>query len=770
MPKIPEGPQRFGYGLLEQATEDPTPVRARATLRSHHWFRHLRGDVAGGFSAAMLTIPVSMGYGILALAALGPAAAGQGILAGLYAAAIGCIVAVLLGANTTMIYAPRSMVTFLIGSLVLTSLVQSELPFVQSATPDTLLTIVFLLILLAGLFQALLGLFRLGTLVKYVPAPVIAGFANAAAILIFLSQLDGFLGFRGHVALWEIPFHLAQVQLPTLLVGLITCTLILKGGLITKAVPPTLLGMLGGVGAYYLFALMGMHSQLGPLVGSIPFSWPDPRYFAGFVRLAADPQFWTAMPVLLSGAVSLALIASLDGMLCARLVEADSGNRVRSNRELVRLGVGNMVAAGFGGIANGINLGSSYANHRTGARTPLSLLVHAAVILLAILVLSPLIGYLPRVVIAAMLIVVAIQLFDRWTLAMCVRLFRREFSSPRTAVLDLLVILVVAVSAVLVNVVVAVAVGIAITIVFFLFSMSKSVIRRSYRCDTVQSRRTRGNAQVEFLRANGSKIIVFELDGPVFFGTSDDLADAVEAALRKPTSYVILDLKRVGEVDSTGAKIILQIQERLNRKGVTLLLSSLERGTRLAKFFKDMGVTAALTGERLFQDADRAIEWAEEQLLGNEAAEAAEMNLNQFGMLASLGQDELGILQAALERRTYGKGEAVFKEGDTSRDLYLIVQGSASVLLRLPGAERVTRLMTFSAGTAFGELALLDNQARSATVEADRDLVCYVLHHPVFEQLAQDHPTVAVKVLAGIGRELANRLRYAGRTIYQLAS
>src|SRR5207253_4173108 len=114
-----------------------------------------------------------------------------------------------------------------------------------------------------------------------------------------------------------------------------------------------------------------------------------------------------------SGALSLALIASLDGVLCGRLVEADSGNRIQTNRELVRLGAGNMVAAGFGGIANGINLGSSFANHRSGGRSPVSILVHAAVILMALLVTSPLRGCLPRVPLAGMLTVGSIQRVQR---------------------------------------------------------------------------------------------------------------------------------------------------------------------------------------------------------------------------------------------------------------------------------------------------------------------------------------------------------------------
>jgi sulfate permease, SulP family len=763
-------PQRIGYGLPDQA---PAMPASHAGTTQHPWLRDLRGDLVGGFAAAMLTIPVSMGYGMLALSALGPSMLPHGILAGLYAPAIGCIVAVLLGANTTMIYSPRSIVTFLIGSIVLSSVVQSQLPFLRHASPDTMLAVVFLLILLAGLVQALFGLLRLGTLVKYVPAPVIAGFANAAAILIVLSQLDSLFGFRDHVPAFLIPFNLQHVQWPNLFVGIVTIALILKGARITKVVPPTIIGMVGGLAAYYLLVLAGFRESLGPVVGAIPFAWPSPHYFAGFFSLASDPAFWSIVPMLLSGAVSLALIASLDGMLCARLVEADSGHRIQSNRELVRLGVGNMVAAGFGGIANGINLGSSFANHRSGARTPNSLLVHAAVILLAILVVAPLIAYLPRVVIAAMLFCVAVQLVDRWTLATCRRLLKGEFSSRQSVTVDLLVILAVAVAAVALDVVVAVGVGIAATVLFFLVRMSRSVVRRSYRGDSVHSRRRRETAHVAWLAMHGSKILVFELEGPLFFGTAEDLGTSVEAALGQPTSHVVVDLKRVNEIDSTGAKVLLELHERLKKDGIALVLSSVEQGSRTAVFLGDMGVAQAVTPARIFQDPDRAIEWAEDQLLQADAAESADdeqMPLDQFGVLSGLDAREVVTLEHVLQLRTYEKGEAVFHEDDTSRDLYLIARGSASVHLRLPGMARETRLMTFSPGTVFGELALLDNAARSATVEADGELVCYVLPQPVFEQLARDHPAVAMKVLAGIGRELAHRLRHASRTIYQLAS
>ena len=131
--------------------------------------------------------------------------------------------ALLLGANTTMIYSPRSIVTFLIGSLVLDTIVRSNLAFLHNAAPPTQLAVALLLIFLAGFFQAMFGVFRFGEFVRYIPAPVIAGFQNAAAILIFFSQLNAMLGLRPQTALADLPAHFADIQWQTLIVGVATC-------------------------------------------------------------------------------------------------------------------------------------------------------------------------------------------------------------------------------------------------------------------------------------------------------------------------------------------------------------------------------------------------------------------------------------------------------------------------------------------------------------------------------------------------------------------
>ena len=764
--------RKWGYGLPDQAEPETTPAPAPESTTTAPWLRHLRGDIVGGVAAAIMTIPISMGYGLLALSPFGDTMVPTAILAGVYAPVIGCLIALLLGANTTMIYSPRSIVTVLIGALVLDSITRSSLPFLHEATTATQLAVAFMLIFVAGFFQTLFGVFRLGALVRYIPAPVIAGFQNAAALLIFFSQLNGMLGLPKHIAAIDLTGSLGAIKLPTLLVGVLTCVLILKGARITRRVPPTIVGLVGGITAYYLFKLAGFDAGLSPTIGTIPFALPDPQYFMAFADLISNPAFAAVLPPLIGGGLSLAIVASLDGMLCARLIESDSGNRINANKELTRLGIGNMVAAGFGGIANGINLASSFANHRSGARTPLSLAVHAAFILLAVLLLSPLLAYIPRVVIASMLVVVSIQLFDRWTLQICKKLINREFASTQNMLLDLTIILFVTVAAVAINIVFAVLIGVTVTVVFFLLRMSKSVIRRNYHCDSVHSRKTRDEKLMELLARHGGNIVVFELEGPLFFGTAENLASEIGAALKNAT-HVIFDLKRVNDIDSTGAKILLQTHDRLMRDGKHLLLSSLEERTHIADLLKDMGVTAALTRNRLFIDTDSAIEWAEDRVIFSHLGEidaAVEFPFHQLDVLTGMDAGELAVIKSVLARRVYAKGDIVFLEGDESRELYIVAMGNASARLRLPGTNRQTRLITFSPGTVFGEMALLDQEARSATVEADEDLVCYVLDRASFEQLTRQNPAIAIKLLTNLGRELASHLRRANRTINQLAS
>jgi len=723
----------------------------------------LKGDVMGGISSALLTVPMSMGYGVLALLPLGDQYLSVAILAGLYSAIFIPLTFLLLGDRNALMYAPRSLVTFLLATVVGGNLAHEH--------GDQALVLTFLIIFVAGLAQTLFGLLRLGTLIRYIPSPVMAGFQNAVAVLILVSQLPAMLGVPRQVPLPSLLTDPSLVQLPTLLVGVLTCLAIWLGPRAVPVIPPIILGLIVGTGAYFGLAGLGLREGLGPVVGTIPSALPQPSQLSGFVAVLTDGHLRSVMPTVLLAAATLALIASLDALLCAKTVESVTGLRVPGNRVLSRLGVGNMVAACFGGIAGGLNLSSTFANHKGGGRTRLSVAVAVAFLLLTVLFLGPVIGLVPRVVIAATLAVVSVQLLDRWSLQTVRRLLSQDFVYWKAMALDLLVVLLVATVTIVYNLVAGVAIGVAVAVLFFLLRMSKSVIRRVYRGDVARSRRTRDPRLMELLSVDGRKIIVFELEGPIFFGTAEFLATQIETALNEPTAFVVLDLKRVNELYSTGARVLQQVQRRLARDGRRVLLSHARDNRAVWNVLDDMGVVAALGAHARFPDSDAALEWAEDELIQRSPTGprlSEEVPLDALMALAGLSAPEHELVRRTLERRVFRRGDVVIKEGDTDRSLFMISKGTASVKFRLAGADRDKRVASFSAGAIFGEVALLDHEPRSATVSADEELVCYVLDDARFRALVREHPSIAITLLTNLGRELSRRLRKANAMISQL--
>lgn len=729
----------------------------------------LRGNINGGLASALLTIPLAIGFGLFAFDPLGERYASFGVLAGLYSAIIVPLVAVLLRQTTAVVFAPRSMAAYLI-SAVLVHMVNSEFAKYLEASHQTL-ALVFLVIFAAGVFQVLFGALRLGDLVKYIPHPVIAGFQNGAAVLLLLSQIDAAFGFRNHVPILRVGEHWRDIQPLTLLVAALTCVTMMHAGRITKRIPAVIVGMTAGLAAYYGLLAAGFGLSLGPIIGEINFILPDLHYLAEFPQLLVDPQLQGLAPLVLAWSGSLALIASLDALLCAKVMEGITRQKSDHNQDLVRLGIGNTVGALFGAITSAVSLTSSQANYGAGGRTRLSVLVNAILIVASAYLFTGLIALLPRVVIASMLIVTALRLFDRWTLQLTRQVATGKLRHQQGLYFDLAVIILVTAVAVTSNLVAAVALGILLSVTSFLYRISRSVVRRAYRGDVVHSRRTRDSRQIALLAERGGEIAVFELQGPIFFGTAEKLAAAVDRAAEENARLVILDVRRVTDLDSTGARILLQVNDSLVRQGRSLALSSVDPDGRIAGYLRDMGVTTAITRQRIFRDVDAAIEWAEDRVVFahfGEIEPGAEYPFNRLDVLSSMSEDEIALLAPALERRTFGKGEIVFREGDEGHELFIITRGSASVKMSLPGADRSTRLVTFAPGTVFGEIALLDTERRSATVEADDAMTCYVLPDGAFRRLSTDHPGVAIKLLTNLGRELSGRLRRANRIIYQL--
>jgi sulfate permease, SulP family len=522
----------------------------------------VRNEIVGGLVSAGVAIPLAMGYGMFAFASLGEHFFADGALAGLATAFVVAIVCVLAGDRTTTVYAPRVNSTFFLGILIY-GLVHSEAPAIVAGGVPFILAIAFSIILLGGVLQTLFGLVKLGTLIKFAPQPVMAGFQNAAAALLFLVQLGNVCGFDRNIPFTQVPQHLSSIKPLSVVIAAITFATMWNARKVLPKVPPIFVAIAVGCAPYFLCKLAGFGDYLGPVITSASRATLGVTAYIYFERLARGGDFLALAPTILGGALALALIASIDALLCAKLVTAPGAPRADGNRLLVRLGSGNVAAACAGGITSGINIGASITNRTFGARTPLSVLVNAGTLLIASAFAFRWLGELPRVVLSAVIMVIAVQHFDLRSL----RLLRGPRHAPAAyrlnVGLDLAVVVIVAVLSIALNIVEAVFIGIAIAIALFMLRMSRSIIRRSYRCGAIHSRTARTAPENAFLERAGDAILVLELQGALFFGTGEKMLSDVDVALQHETSCLILDLRRLTEIDSTGAHVILELKASL---------------------------------------------------------------------------------------------------------------------------------------------------------------------------------------------------------------
>ena len=625
------------------------------------------------------------------------------------------------------------------------------------------LLVFFAIILLGGLFQALFGLMRLGTLIKFAPHPVMAGFQNMAAVLLFLVQLGNVLGYEHNIRFTRVFGAIGETRPLSVLVAALTFAATWNARRITAKVPPVLVGLGCGLIVYYAIVLAGFGDMLGPIIGPPTASAAMRTVLVDFSGLPMAAPLENSAPTILSSALALAVIASIDALLCAKLTSQPGELRAGDDKLLIRLGIANAVSAGFGGITSGINIGPSLTNRAFGGRSWLSVIVNAAALLAAATLLFPVLAYMPRAVLSAVIMVIAIQHIDPWTRQFAGRLVKPGTPQRGAVALDLGVSVFVSLLSIAINVELAVFVGIVLAVLLFVVRMSRSNIRRLYRCDTVRSRRSRDPAELAVLHAAGASVLVIELQGALFFGTADRLAQIVDTETAKGTTALLLELRRVTEIDSTGARILGDIDAALGARGVKLALvlsARTETAARLHDIFQD---------DRFFPDIDRAIEWAEDELLRKaDTAPPLALSLDRMPLLRDLTSDQIERLRARLEPVAWPAGHVIFRHGDPGSTLYFVTGGRASVHLRQD--DEGIRLATFAAGVVFGELALLDRGPRSATVTVDEDLTGFGLSAASFEELCREQPDIAIKLLSALGRELSVRIRYANMTILQLES
>jgi SulP family sulfate permease len=720
---------------------------------------NIKGDLSGAISAAIISIPLSIGYGIIVYGPLGAEFLPFAALLGIYGCLLGGICAALLGGTEIQITAPKAPLSLLLAAFVAPLALSLQIPDVASRN-ILIVGLASLCVLIAGTVQFSFGILRLGNLIKYVPYPVVSGFMDGIAVILILEQIGPLVGARGHVSLLEIFHNPTVVQPLTLIVGLATIIVIFLARRFIKAVPASLIGLVTGTALFYTLKNIPGASAPGPVIGNFSFQWPKPEVLPDAFRLLDNIDLADLFPRILITGFVLGSIGALESLLSSVAADNIAGTRHKSNKELIGQGIGNMMNAVFSALPSAGSELHNMANYRAGGRTRLSSLICGLLILLIVMTLGPVIGKIPLTVIAGIIVSVGIGLFDKWILDL-IRNLSQARQQQKRIMANLAVTIVVAVITVCVNLIVAVLIGIAIASGLFVVRMGKSIVKRKYSGEQIRSKKVRSIKNNMLLEDRGKGIIVYELIGPLFFGSADNLAGQIESAISRYT-YCILDMKRVNEIDSTGAKILGQISKNVTASGKYLLISYLKDNPSLSDFLKAMGVYKTLGEDCFFTDTDAALEWAEDNVLTQslELAGASDrIQLEQMDIFRDFTPQEIHDLKQKLTRKTFSKGEIIVKEGDTDRNLFLLAKGLVSVRIHLAESDRYKRLITYSPGVIFGEMAFLDGNPRSADVWSDEDSETYVLSPAEFSNFQNESPQIAIKLVRNIALEISDRLR-----------
>ncbi len=732
--------------------------RAAASAPWHPQFRSISGDIAGGFAAALIAIPQAMSLGLLAFAALGPEYASAGVVAGLVASVAGNLIAAAVPAARCQILSARASTTVVFAALIAVLIEHPLLQTAQGPAIPQVLTLAFMVLFLAGVLQIIFGLTGVGRAIKFVPYPVIAGFMNGIALIILVSQVGPALGMEAGRSLPEVLSDLGAIHPASVLVTVAVVATVFATPRVTRRISPMLCGLIVGVTLHYGAALL-LSVPVGPVVGPLPPFDFEPHEMTHMFDFAWNEDMALWLRVLLPHALLLAAVASLDGLLASVIGDAVTHGQHDSRRVLTGQGAANALGAAFGAIPTVASAHTRIANYLGGGRSPLSTLSHAVFVLAAMAALGPLVAAVPVAALAGLMIYIGFTLVDRWTRDLARRL--REEGHRGELALNLAIVAAVALSLLLLNMIVAFALGLAAAIILLLVKLSGSPVARTLDGSVRSSLKVRSPDARSVLRPLVKQIRILELQGELFFGTADRLQAQVEAA-PEGTRFLILDFRRVNQIDATGARVLEVIGHLAARRRMTVALSEVREDESRGRYLRALGIAAVIPPEHWFPDLDRALEWAEDRLLERERFEdAPEIAPRDLPLFSGLSEEEMVTIAGVLERHELGHGDVVFNEGDEGDRLFVIARGAVSIKVQLGGeTARARRLATFTPGVFFGEMSLLEGQRRSADAFAKGErVVLYSLSARHFAGLVQQHPRLGLKIYQAMTRELVARLR-----------
>lgn len=541
----------------------PLEPKLISIFREGYTRKQFYADLAAGLTVGIVALPLAIAFAI---------ASGVKPEQGLYTAIVAGFVIAVLGGSRAQISGPTGAFIVIIYGIVQ----QYGYSGLAVAT------------LIAGIMLIVMGLARMGALLKFIPFPVTVGFTGGIALIIFSSQIRDFFGLRmetvpaGFIEKWlAYQKHIATFNPYALGVGLLSLLIILLWPRLTHRIPGQLIAILAVTAVVHIFHLPV--ETVGSRFGGVPGSLPAPHL---------PPMSWQLVQEMFSPAVTIALLAALESLLAAVVADGMTGTRHRSNMELIAQGAGNIASVIFGGIPATGAIARTATNIKAGGRTPVAAIVHAVTLLLILLFLGRWAALIPMAALAAVLIVVAYNMSE-W------HAFVTLFRSPKS---DVAVLLVTFSLTVLIDLTVAIQVGVLLAAFLFLQRMSDET-QINLITDNVRERDESEARDISGL-AVPPGVEVFEIYGSLFFGAIERFKDAMRRVEKKPR-VLIIRMRNVVVIDASGLRTMEELLDSTKKGGIALLLSGVSAQPLAA--LRQSGFLARLGEENVAPDIYAAL-------------------------------------------------------------------------------------------------------------------------------------------------------------------
>lgn len=511
-------------------------------------FSNLKGDFLGGLTAGIVALPLALAFG---------EQTDLGAVAGLYGAIALGVLAAFFGGTPTQISGPTAPMT------VVSALVIAD-AMAYSGSLDLAFPIIIATFFMAGLFEALLGVFRLGKYIKYIPYPVVSGFMSGIGVIIVITQVFPFFGASAPAGgplgtIQAIPKLADIVNIYAVGAALLTIGIIYGLPRITKKIPAALVALVLVSLAVVLLLPVDILLKINSK-GSIPTGLP--KLQLGFVRVFSNIEH---IVVVMEYALTLAALGAIDSLLTAVVADNITKTKHDSDQELIGQGIGNMGAALIGGLPGAGATMRTVINANSGGKTKLSG-VFAGLFLLAVLLgLGTLVGHVPNAVLAGILITVGIGIIDYKGL-------RHIRSVPKS---DVYVMLIVFFLTVFVDLLIAVAIGMILSSLFFMKKISDVIEQKTHSAPLRDfSQDVMWKDEKDIISRLGDKVYIKHLDGPLFFGFASRFQDMMKAL--PMVQVVIFRMEKVPYIDQSGLYAMEEAILELHNRGIRVAFSHLD--------------------------------------------------------------------------------------------------------------------------------------------------------------------------------------------------